>query len=71
MVFWLFQGGFKVSSGTVEWYMSSYGADFDNSEIASPELLITGLKTMHIVGLACLRPVRETISRVVSSGIGN
>ena len=31
-----FKGGFKVSSGTVEWYISSYGADFDSSETASP-----------------------------------
>ena len=35
-LFWLFQGGFKVSSGTVEWYRSSCGTLFDNSEIASP-----------------------------------
>ena len=25
------QGAFKVSSGTVEWHRSGYGADFDNS----------------------------------------
>ena len=30
--------GFKVSSGTVKWYRSSYGTGFDNSEIASPLL---------------------------------
>ena len=35
-VFWLCTGGFKVSSGTVESYRSSYGADFETSEIASP-----------------------------------
>ena len=33
--------GFKVSLGTVYWYGSSYGTDFDNSEIAGP--LVTGL----------------------------
>ena len=35
-LFWLFEAGFKVSSGTVKWYRSSYGTDFENSEIASP-----------------------------------
>ena len=35
LLFWLFKGGFKVSSGTVEWYRKSYGTDF-NSEIARP-----------------------------------
>ena len=34
LLFWLFTGGFKVSSGTVEWYRSSYDTDFGNSEIA-------------------------------------
>ena len=33
---WLLQGDFKVSSGTIPWYRSSYGTDFDTSEIASP-----------------------------------
>ena len=28
--------GFKSSSGTVSWYGSRYGADFENSEKASP-----------------------------------
>ena len=36
LLLWLFEKGFKVSSGTVEWYIGSYGTDFDNSEIASP-----------------------------------
>ena len=36
LLFWLFKRGFKVSSGTVEWYVSSYGTDFDDSEIARP-----------------------------------
>ena len=31
------KGAFKVSSGPVQWYRSSYGTDFENSEIASPE----------------------------------
>ena len=36
-VYWLFKRGFKVSSGTVgQWYRSSYGTNFDNSETASP-----------------------------------
>ena len=25
LLFWLFQGGFKISSGTIHWYTSSYG----------------------------------------------
>ena len=33
---WLIKRAFKVSSGTVEWYRSSSGTDFDNSEKASP-----------------------------------
>ena len=36
LLFWLFKGCFKVSSGTVQWYGSSHGTDFDNSEIAGP-----------------------------------
>ena len=36
LLFWLFNGEFKVSSGTVEWYRSSCGTDFDHSEMASP-----------------------------------
>ena len=32
----LLKGRFKVSSGIVEWCRSSYGTDFENSEIASP-----------------------------------
>ena len=36
LLFWLFLGGFKVSSGTVEWYRSSDGTDSNKSEIASP-----------------------------------
>ena len=36
LLFWLFEGSFKVSSVTVEWCRSSYGTDFDDSEIASP-----------------------------------
>ena len=34
LLFWLFQAGFKVSLGTVYWYRSNYGTDFDISEIA-------------------------------------
>ena len=46
---WLFKGGFKVSSGTVEWYRNMYGTDFDISEMASPALLglIWGLCKNH------------------------
>ena len=36
LLFWLFRGSFKASSGTVLWYRSSYGTNFENSEIASP-----------------------------------
>ena len=35
---WLFEGGFNISSGTVEWYLISYGTECGNSEIASPVL---------------------------------
>ena len=35
-VFWLFKGGFKVTSGTLECYRSNSGTHFDNSEIGSP-----------------------------------
>ena len=35
-LFGLFKGGFKVSLGIVQWYTSSYGTDFDSSDIASP-----------------------------------
>ena len=34
--FGCFKAGFNATSGTVEWYGSSYGTDFSNSEIASP-----------------------------------
>ena len=34
--FWLFDWGFKVSSGTVPLCRSSYGTDYDDSEIAGP-----------------------------------
>ena len=30
--------GFKASSGIVQWYRSTYGSDFENSEIASTVL---------------------------------
>ena len=33
-LFWLVNGGFKVSSGTVEWYRGSSGTDLDSSETA-------------------------------------
>ena len=33
LLFGLFKGGFKVSSGT-EWYTRSFGTDFDTSEVA-------------------------------------
>ena len=36
LLFWLFEGDFKVSPCTVEWYASSYGTDFDTSAITSP-----------------------------------
>ena len=39
LLFWLLKGGLKVSLGTVSWYRSSYGTDFDNSEIACPVLV--------------------------------
>ena len=29
---------FKVSSGTVQWYRNSYGANFDNSDVANPDM---------------------------------
>ena len=36
--FGCFKGGFKISAGTAEWYISSYGTDFENSEIESRNL---------------------------------
>ena len=39
-LFWLPEGGFRVSSGTVRWCTSSFGADFENYEMASPVLLV-------------------------------
>ena len=36
LLFGLFKGSFKVSSGAGYWYISSYGTDFDDSEIAIP-----------------------------------
>ena len=30
------KGGFKVGSGTVEWYRTRYSTDFHNPEIATP-----------------------------------
>ena len=38
MLFWLFKGDLKVRSGTVYLHRSSYGTNFDTSEIASPAL---------------------------------
>ena len=35
---WPFEGVFKVSPGIAEWYISSYGTDFDNSDITSPAM---------------------------------
>ena len=54
LLFWLFTRGFKVSSGTVEWYRyrSSYGTDFENSEIAS---LINGVE-VSLASSPCLVP---------------
>ena len=36
LLFWLFKGGFKVSSGIVYSYRSRYGTGFDSSKTASP-----------------------------------
>ena len=36
LLFWLFKAAFKVSSAISWWFRSSYGTDFDKSEIASP-----------------------------------
>ena len=36
LLFWLFTGVLEVSLGILSWYRSSYGTDFDNSEIAGP-----------------------------------
>ena len=33
LLLWLFEGGFKVSTGTASWYRSSYGIGFDDSEM--------------------------------------
>ena len=49
---WLFKGGFKVSSGTLGWYRSSYGTDFDDSEIAGPVMPCTFL--LAVLGYSVL-----------------
>ena len=36
LLFWLFRGGFKVNSGTLKWYRSSYGTDSDSSDTVGP-----------------------------------
>ena len=51
LLFWLFKGGFKVSSGTVDWYRNSYGTDFDYSEIASPGIAVLP----NLRGKMCLK----------------
>ena len=38
LLFWLFKGGFRVSSSAVEWYTSSYGTDIDKPKTTSPVL---------------------------------
>ena len=48
--FWLFKGRVKVSSGTVKWYRSNYGTDFDSSEIASPVWLYSRNRLLIIEG---------------------
>ena len=49
--FWLFEGGFKVSSDTRQWYMISSATGDDNSEIASP---VKGLvSSKQVYGLPC------------------
>ena len=42
LLFGLFEGGFKVSSGAASWYGSGPATDVDNSETASP---VVGHKT--------------------------
>ena len=49
------KGGFKVNSGTVYWPRSSYGTDFDNSEIASPEILPKTLVSFWQISYCTLR----------------
>ena len=36
LLIWLFKGAFKVSTGIVSWYRSSYCTDVDVSQMASP-----------------------------------
>ena len=52
LLFWLFNGGFKVSSGA-EWYRSSCGTDIHNSEKESP---VEGHSLVYFQpsGCACL-----------------
>ena len=52
LLFWLVEGGFKVSSG-ISWYVSSHGTDFDNSEIASPVMdpLLPGLSALGYLAM--------------------
>ena len=51
LLFWLFKGVSINSSGTVQWYTSSYGTSVGLSEIGSPLLLVSGSLTVLDVGL--------------------
>ena len=49
-----------MSSGTVEWYRSSYGTDFDSSEIASPDI--------PVIPFVCRRPPLGALQKVLLRG---
>ena len=61
---WLSKGGFKVSSGTVEWHISSCGVDFANSKIASPDIDSTLRPKYTGVGLSFCSLDKEIYTRV-------
>ena len=60
------KGGFKVSSGIAQWYRSSYGIDFEKSEIASPEP-----RQLHTVGRLDPSAPPSTIWRSFATSLGS
>ena len=46
LLVWLFERDFRVSSGTFESCRGSFGANFENSEIASPVYPGLGFRTI-------------------------
>ena len=58
------KGGLKVSLGSLEWYINSYGTDFDNSEIVICNLssLTAAQSQAALVGLGAQRLAATVVS---------